>query len=116
MASSTIKFRFQNAKDGDVVMFAGQSLQLVSLKRAIADRHNLTNLGPDGISISDEQGNEYDDASFVHKNSSVLVKVRAIRQSAFFAADAAGTGSDVVDPSTTLFKPPTWPQQQVLVQ
>lgn len=112
MSSSSIKFRFNNAKDGDVVMFAGQSLQVVSLKRAIADRHNLSHLGPEGISVSDEQGNEYEDASFVHKNSSVVVKVRSMRQTAFFAADAAVSGGDVVEQQQPLSAPPSaWPQQ-----
>jgi hypothetical protein len=113
MSSSSIKFRFNNAKDGDVVMFAGQSLQVVSLKRAIADRYNLSNLGPDGISVSDEQGNEYEDSSLVHKNSSVVVKVRSMRQTAVFAADAAGPGaSDVAEQPQPLSAPPSaWPQQ-----
>jgi len=112
MSSSSIKFRFNNAKDGDVVMFAGQSLQVVSLKRAIADRHNLSHLGPEGISVSDEQGNEYEDASFVHKNSSVVVKVRSMRQTAFFAADAAAvSGSDAVEQHSLSVTPSAWPQQ-----
>jgi hypothetical protein len=57
MATSSIKFRFANARDSDAVLFEGQQILASVLRRAIAEKRDLVQLGPDGIALFDEQGN-----------------------------------------------------------
>ena len=57
MATSSIKFRFANARDSDAVLFEGQQILASVLRRAIAEKRDLVQLGPDGIALYDEQGN-----------------------------------------------------------
>jgi hypothetical protein len=45
--SSTIKYKFLNSKDSDVILFEGISLSLDALKRAVIERKNLTASGAD---------------------------------------------------------------------
>lgn len=45
--SSQIRFKFKNAKEGDVVLFEGIALPLGSLKAAIVDKKALTASGVD---------------------------------------------------------------------
>ena len=146
MVTSSIKFRFANARDSDAVLFEGQQILASVLRRAIAEKRDLVQLGPDGIALFDEQGNgacasqrardcaanacarsaaaharhacarcrarrrasphlprlpfaEIGAEAFVHKNSTVVVRMRAARSAAIMAADAAAPRAASASPA-----------------
>lgn len=75
--ASSVSFRMFHGKQDQLesILFSGNSIQLLDLKREILDRKKMSSSLDFDLKIIDENGKEFkDDNEYVPKNSSLVVK------------------------------------------